>query len=198
MIHLLTVLSATGRELQCQSVADLVPGAQVLVSLSIPGQTPCEVLVEVRKCESSGELRTYTLQILTQALPRWLSRQLNLRSAFRVDTTPEEPIPVTLLVGERRWSGQLIDASQEGIGMLCNEPISKLSRVGSAAAISVTLPEGECQFSIQIRYIISVGGKCQLGMSIQDDGSLEYRKHRRMLTDYVMRRQREQVRERMG
>ena len=57
---------------------------------------------------------------ITKALPEWLSRRLDTRRSFRVDADPSNEIMGLIVLGGRRMQVQLMDASQDGMAVLCS------------------------------------------------------------------------------
>ena len=93
----------------------------------------------------------YQAKIITKVLPEWLSRRLDTRRSFRVDADPASEIMGLIVLGGRRMQVQLMDASQDGMAVLCSMGLETVSQLGINGEISLELPEGRCVFTILLR-----------------------------------------------
>ena len=194
------LLQAAGRTIHFSCGAELVPGALLDLKLRRGEASAC-IRVQIQRSESTpsevGSQQSYQARIITTSLPDWLSWQLDTRSAFRVDAEPAEEIAVKLTLGGQRLRGCLLDASQDGVAVLCRVTLETASQLGVHAELELDLLEGKVKSSAHLRRLKGVGSQCRMGFELMDDGSLDYRRMRSVLRSYVMRRQRELVQSRV-
>lgn len=189
------LVQAAGRVVHFGCTVELVPGAVVQMSLS-QGDDATQIWVRILTRSEEGDGRLYQAKITTKVLTEWLSRRLDTRRSFRVEADPSKEICGLVVLGGRRMRAQLLDASQDGMAVLCSTPLETVSQLGIGGEITLEFPEGRCVFTFRLRRLKGVESKSRMGFEIIDDGSLSYRRSRSFLRNYVMRRQREMARKR--
>ena len=181
----------TGREVLATCDAALLPGARLCIDVWTDRRSRTASLdVEVIACQPGG---CYQLRIHNTAHPRWLARLLNQRRAYRIHSSPSDPIQARLAVAQHRWRGSLLEASQEGLSIRCGVSLEVISQCPPDGTITLSLPDGSCTLPIQLRHLQGDPRWCRVGMSLVDDGTLAYRQARSQLNTYVMQRQREEL-----
>ena len=190
------VRQAAGRTIHFSSSAELVPGALLEMTLS-RGDASTLIRIQIQGISTGPPIpdverrKSYRARIVTTLLPDWLSWQLDTRSAFRVEVDPSTTISVKLKLGSQRFRGRLLDASQDGVAILCRTDLETASQLGVKMELEFDLPEGRCRFFATLRRLKEAEAECRMGIELVDDGSLDYRRARSVLRSYVMRRQRE-------
>ena len=112
-------MQAAGRVIHFGSEVDFVPGAVIQMHLT-RGDDVTQIWVCVETRTEDGEGRMYQAKVITKVLPEWLSRRLDTRRSFRVDADPSNEIMGLIVLGGRRMQVQLMDASQDGMAVLCS------------------------------------------------------------------------------
>ena len=181
----------TGCEVLMRCDAALLPGARLCIDVWTEqrGQTASLDVAVISRHPGQH----YLMRIHSTAHPRWLARLLNQRRAYRIHTNPSEPIQARLVVAHHSWRGVLLEASQEGLSVRCGVPLEVISQCPPQGTITLNLPDGRCTLPVQLRHLQADPRWCRIGMSLIDDGTLDYRQARSQLNTYVMNRQREDL-----
>ncbi|MDQ7038859.1 MAG: PilZ domain-containing protein [Aquificota bacterium] len=108
-----------------------------------------------------------------------------------VRVVPEDPVPVFLEKDGWKATGSMADVSVGGVGVYVNDPDDL--KEGDAVRVRFRLPKGEVDTPGQVRYVIRRDGVFRVG--IQYDLDL---KQEDVVSDYVMERQFEILRELKG
>ncbi len=108
-----------------------------------------------------------------------------------VRVTPKDPIPVRVRRDSLEIIGNMADISPGGIGVYVRDP--KGLKPGDIVKVRFTLPKGIIEVSAQIRHITPSGEVFRIGFQYELDIKTE-----EIVSDYVMERQFEILRELKG
>lgn len=108
-----------------------------------------------------------------------------------VRVIPKEPIPVEIIKEGKRIMGRMADISIGGVGVYLNEKNDL--KEGDVVGVKFNLPKGEVETKGQIRYVIPYGEGFRAGIQYELD-----LKEEEIVSDYVMERQFEILRELKG
>ena len=134
-------------------------------------------------------------------LPAGLLRSFNERAAFRVEPSVTAPVEMQIPSLGFQASGRMRDISFDGLGVVTDGGTGNRLVPGLEVGVEFTLPGQErplvCDALICNRRALNKGALL-IGLRLEWKGSSEAASRRRNVTDYVMTRQRELLRARVG
>jgi c-di-GMP-binding flagellar brake protein YcgR len=178
-----------------------------LVNLSFSSSRIGKALVTearvVRRMEEKGH-RTYAFRFTNHHrfeghAPEEIYRLLNRRGSFRVNPPEEEPIDITLKPeeGGPLVRARLIDISATGLGARTSVDVEATLVATLRVTVMVALPTHPDPVSVPgiIRSRVLAGAHVRYGIAFDFAASDHAESKQNAIIDYVMRRQREELRQ---
>jgi len=126
----------------------------------------------------------------------------NRRGAFRVSPSQDEPVTVRLVLADGSWSHEdhACDLSATGLALMVDDAVAERLREASDLNVTVRLPRSprSMAFLGHVRRLIPRDDKQLLGLDFDPDLSANYDTLAGHIISYIMRRQREILREERG
>ena len=208
-------IDGIGVRFSCGEPPPLVVGHHVILSFMSPNfPKPVEVEAQIVDRRESVGFSRYRFQYvdadeLKRQLPKHVFKQFNRRQSYRVKPDPDKPVDVTLSPkestqvicidedvkphlgsGEQDIIGRLLDISVCGAGVLVDQSAEAVFAAISQSTLSFTLPPSRNLIEVEawIRYRRAAGKFVHYGLEFVDSDHHE-------IIDFVMRRQRENLRQ---
>ena len=186
--------------------ADNAPGRRVTLQLSgaeLDGILEAPGHIQGVRSEDSSHHRVVVwvddIDDLNRLMESGVSATFNRRAAYRVDPSSEEPVAVTLVTPQGDWShdDHACNVSATGLALLVNTTTAGQLEEGQGLTISVTLPRSPMtmDFAGHVRRLIPKEDGVLVGLDFDPDFTDHYDRFANRIIDYIMRRQREILRE---
>jgi hypothetical protein len=185
-------------------------GEKVVLEFASQQQKILTVPALVRFRREEETVRRYGLEFLDRGvvekeLPPALARLFNRRGAFRVRPDPGKPIPVTLegFVAQgsvERTTVDLIDLSVTGLAVTVDHAFEKAFSGNVELRVSMDIPDygDDINLGAVIHYRKLLDEGVHYGIGFDPDRTSNFAKQRRAIMDYVVRRYREEQRQKPG
>ncbi len=182
-------------------------GEQVELEFASQQQKILAVAAFVRFRREEETVRRYGLEfldrdIVEKQLPPALARLFNRRASFRVRPDPAAPIAVTLegfvpMGSVERTTVDLVDLSVTGMAVTVGTEFEKAFSGNVDVRVSMELPgyPDDINLGAVIHYRKLLDGGVHYGIGFDPERTANFAKQRRAIMDYVVRRYREEQRQ---
>ncbi len=128
-----------------------------------------------------------------------VAANFNRRGAYRVSPAADAPVSLKVSTMDAAWSheGHACDLSASGVGMLVDAEKAKAIEDAFELKLSIRLPRTRATIDMvsHVRRVIPKGGRHLVGFDFDPTNTLNFDNLIDEVIDYIMRRQREELRE---
>jgi hypothetical protein len=208
---LLANITNRGFVIVCPELRDAksAPGLRVMLELSGAGietpQTAPGHIQGVRSEDASHHRVVVWVDDdadLNRMMESGITATFNRRGAFRVSPSHDEPVSVRLVLSDGSWSHEdhACDLSATGIALLVDNAIAERLDEANNLTVTVRLPRSPrpMTFMGHVRRLIPRGEQQLVGLDFDPGYTVDYDTLSGHITSYIMRRQREVLREDRG